>query len=126
MLTLANGVHYASTPSGWVTGVVVPLACVYLAWKLPRSTGKRASELTALRREIQDVRSDTKEQNKVLTATAQGLAIVVEDIPRMRDALTIAESNITVMDRARIRLEEQVKAHDNWSRERYQEMRRNR
>lgn len=124
MFTLATGVHYATTPSGWVTGLVVPVACVYLAWRLPRYSNRRAEEFQSLRNQIQEVRTDTKEQNKILTATAQGLAIIVEEMPRLRDDLTIAESNITAMDRARIRLEEQVKAHDRWAQERYAEMRR--
>lgn len=132
MFTLEAVARFATTPSGWLTGIAIPLCAVWLGYKLPAIQRKKIETENAHRAELDSLRQhvDDKfdQQNRALESAARALAVLVEndartksDIERLRDDLTITQSNVNGLDRAVAVLDETVKNHERWSHERYQE-----
>lgn len=83
----ANG--FAASPSGWVTGVGLPVAVVFLGWRLARADRSADQRAIAQERRLVHIETTQDAHTEALSAHSAGLQVMLAEVTPMR--ATIAE-----------------------------------
>lgn len=88
---------FASTPAGYITGIVVPIIAAAVAWLVARLIGK-----------VDRVQA-------AMVAQTQALAVLVEQVGPMKSALATNVSKVSALERATAVLEATLQRHEAWA-----------
>lgn len=115
---------FAQSPSGYVTGVVVPLMAAVLAWYLTRISHRADRNRNEAEERMEGISSTLAAQNAVLASTSEALAVLISQVAPVFDRITIVESGQATLNTSHQLLQQELRLHKEWAVEKESELRR--
>lgn len=101
-----NGAPFAQTPSGWITGALIPVLCVVLGYVLFQARTHRDH----IDRKFDDFET-------TLATQSEALSLLVHQVAPVNDRFVIVESNQNQLYTTQEVLKKEIQLHKEWAKE---------